>query len=593
MTKNTNMDEWGMVLRSNLDPRTGQHGAAPTVSMTFQSDYLDVDVVIDGQTVVGILTNYAGPLWEGKDMPLVEMRGRCRPKDSALAGAMALTYHGCGTLKTKAADAAAAGAVALLVVDTEVWDEIEDEDRLERLDVGGDTKIPVVLVSASVGVALATAEVDALKFQAATFCRCAQTCKDAYAAAVQLLTDEGPWVVEARPCVSSIAEALFATTRHYYLHPSDSKPRKPRSRLAVPIASLCNSLLDQFRAPKVYILEPAGVARPRFEYERCATGRDKAEKLVLPYPAMAQAIRTDEQMVMKARSFGCSDGKFIGSGFLSGEIVALTTFGAEYQEYKIKDGKWVPGGGIGGSDGYQRPLEPKETGVVLRIDCDGDYEVATGLTAEQQLELQSKVFEDEQVGKDYTSTSGRPSVWYYPAFKEVYNTTSYDGFPMDDLDESNRLHEEGHRFDVWLKLADDPALNAHAAGAAGEELGHLRESLFIADALWPAEAGDERVIDYLTKTGDFLHTYQGYFHDSPRAERRHGLEGRRECIDWLAPVIENLQSLERWNTFVSGVGQAVSFEVHMNHSLDSDPCGGDWNPGHHLRPVLYVCRATG
>ena len=445
------------------------------------------------------------------------------------------------------------------------------------------------------------AEQEQLRQRAVIFCRCAQTCRSAYEAAVQLLVEISPWQAPDLPtsvqASRRIPEILMAMVREHWLKPrpeSSDRCRKltsgDRCRKVTyqspMVATLANCVLGPLRAPTLHFYEAGEVSRPGFTYGREPQASEVA-RLLAGCPSFLQQCRECAER----------DQDDTSPVFVAGEIVELTEFGIEHQAFKLWltrffgdvpcPSGWREGGG-GMGDAVQQTIPNGQGKGVVLFNDGADYCVATQLSSEQQLELQERLFVDDQAWRELTAPGDLAHhMWFYPAARESYNVCdALDGMDNGLIVDNNGFRTDGIRTGVCLRQAATPAPGVSAS---------LREAIGLAASSMPVRAGHELVQNYITTSGDLLHVFQGYWR--PDGFQTEGRDGRRHAFNFTKGIVEHLGSLAKWAAFVGDLNPAASFELHMDHKLDSQDFGSsvdNWNSANRdfqrKRDIVYVYR---
>jgi hypothetical protein len=426
-------------------------------------------------------------------------------------------------------------------------------------------------------------EQEQLRQRAVIFCRCAQTCRSAYEAAVQLLVDISPWQAADLPksvqASRTIPEILFAMAREHWLKPRPeygARWRKLTCQSPI-IATLANCVLGPLRAPALHFYEAGEVSRPHFMYAREPQAKEMAG-LLAGCPSFLQQCRERAE-----RDQDCT-----GPVFVPGEIVELTEFGTEHQAFKLRLGRafgedacqnaWYEGGlaataGSSYGDAVLQTIPNGHAKGVVLFNDGADYCVATQLSTEQQLEFQERLFVDDQSWKELTAPGNLAHhMWFYPVARKSYTTYNIpDGMDGDRTVDSNGFHTDGIRTGVWLRQIATPAPGVGAS---------LREAIGLAASSMPIRAGHEAVQDYVTTSGDLVHVFQGY-QGSFKSLPDTGLRlGGSHAFNFAKSIVEHLSSVASWAAFVRDLDPAASFEIHMHHKLDSHTYGrtaDSWN----------------
>ncbi len=271
-----------------------------------------------------------------------------------------------------------------------------------------------------------------LEARAQVFCHAMQTNKAAYAAAKQVVISGTPWKAESPSALSPMLDILFAVVRERWVHREEISLSNA-AHGAAPFAVLVNCVLAPFRAPTLHFLEPAELARPRFKHERDAVDTDFWE-LLLRCPGFLDAVyQSHDEDYMRYYGYSRAEHHDQFLGYAPGEIVQLTSVGAEHQAIKLR-GEWVEGGPYF-RDSRQYALDAGATGVILRTDQKHHW-VATNLETAQQLALQAMLFVNPSAWEDLTATGELAhNVWFYPT--EIESFTRYEYGDDDDDDEDS------------------------------------------------------------------------------------------------------------------------------------------------------------
>eukprot|EP01044_Picomonas_judraskeda_P015076 COSAG03_NODE_2478_length_2716_cov_1.976309_2_plen_512_part_00 len=443
------------------------------------------------------------------------------------------------------------------------------------------------------------AEQEQLRQRAVIFCRCAQTCRSAYEAAVQLLVEISPWQAADLPtsvrASQRIPEILMAMVREHWLkpHPESGDRCRKLTYQSPMVATLANCVLGPLRVPTLHFYEAGEVSRPGFTYGREPQASEVAG-LLAGCPSFLQQCRE--------RSGRDQDNT--GPAFVAGEIVELTEFGIGHQAFKLwltrffrnlygeddpfssPPGGWHEGGG-GIGDAVQHTIPNGQGRGVVLFNDGADYCVATHLSSGQQLDLQGRLFVDDQAWRELTAPGDLAHhMWFYPAGRDSYNVRD----TLDGMDsglaviENNGFHTDSIRTGVWLRQVATPA---HGVSAS------LREAIDLAASSMPVRAGHELVQNYVTTSGDLLHVLQGY--ELPDGFQTEGRHDQRHAFNFTTSIVEHLGSLANWAAFVCDLDPAASFELHMHHKLDSQDFGSsvdNWNPANRAfqrkRDIVYV-----
>ena len=463
-----------------------------------------------------------------------------------------------------------------------------------------------------------------LRLAAQAFCCCAQTCKGAYKAAVVVLKKylvhpemrykslkkqrgEYAAVQQSLKDGTTMLDIMFAHAKQLWLVGESTYQTKGPLTGNAQMTVLTNCFLRPYRAPTFHFSEPAATARPHFEYSRESLVSERA-KIICHFPTIL--VESQAERIKTYRPYyGCNFVDYTKQhlGFQAGEIVTLTDVGAAMQRIKTSDGTWTEGGRYYGQSRQYKLRDDNATGVILHNDGE-HYMVATNITTEQQLELQSKLLENELAYQQDMDAPGGlvHNTWFYESCCLSYNPCDiydshhwleYQHLMADSEDAANSYYNSSHRSGLWLKLADDPRLNAHLwCNGHFKRKTRLRFALDFVARKWPDLADDEHVRDYVTTSGDLLHAFQGYCCSLPTITEK--WKGGRHASDFFnfAQLIADHLSATKWKKLMANVDESVTLELHMHHSLDSGGGHSDddrWNNDFRMRPVVYALRVRG